>query len=165
MPKGYLMANLRVKDQDTFKEFSSVALPLIESFGGKLLARGPHADRHEGEVSGIVTLIEFESKEAAEKFYFSEEYQAAKAIRDRGVDTDLMIIEGMWATDEFYKLFATKEFKISIKIKRKSKIAVGLEKELLEINENECSGHCLDGWANLDKYSCARCCNGKTIDI
>ena len=68
MPKGYLMANLRVKDQDTFKEFSSVALPLIESFGGKLLARGPHADRHEGEVSGVVTLIEFESKEAAEKF-------------------------------------------------------------------------------------------------
>ena len=51
MPKGYLMANLRVKDQDIFKEFSSVALPLIESFGGKLLARGPNADRHEGEVS------------------------------------------------------------------------------------------------------------------
>ena len=36
-------------------------------------------------VSGIVTLIEFESKEAAEKFYFSDEYQAAKSIRDKGV--------------------------------------------------------------------------------
>ena len=89
------MANVRVNDQDIFKEFSSAALPLIESFGGKLLARGPHADRHEGDVSGIVTLIEFESKEAAEKFYFSDEYQAAKSIRDKGVDTDLMIIEGI----------------------------------------------------------------------
>ena len=95
MAKGYLMANLRVNDQDIFKEFSSAALPLIESFGGKLLARGPHADRHEGDVSGIVTLIEFESKEAAEKFYLSDEYQAAKSIRDKGVDTDLMIIEGV----------------------------------------------------------------------
>ena len=95
MAKGYLMANLRVNNQDIFKEFSSVALPIIESFGGKLLARGPHADRHEGSVSGIVTLIEFESKEAAEKFYFSDEYQAAKSIRDKGVDTDLMIIEGL----------------------------------------------------------------------
>lgn len=95
MAKGYLMANLRVNDQDIFKEFSSVALPIIERFGGKLLARGPHADRHEGDVSGVVTLIEFESKEAAENFYFSEEYQAAKSIRDKGVDTDLMIIEGM----------------------------------------------------------------------
>ena len=35
------------------------------------------------------------SKTAAEKFYFSDEYQAAKAIRDKGVDTDLMIIEGL----------------------------------------------------------------------
>tara|TARA_B100001113_G_C20555156_1_gene382221 strand:- start:21 stop:308 length:288 start_codon:yes stop_codon:yes gene_type:complete len=95
MSKGYLMANLRVDDQEIFKEFSSVALPLIEKYGGKILARGPHADRHEGSVSGVVTLIEFDSKAAAEKFYFSDEYQAAKAIRDKGVDTDLMIIEGM----------------------------------------------------------------------
>ena len=89
------MANLRVDDQEIFKEFSSVALPVIEKYGGKILARGPHADRHEGSVSGVVTLIEFDSKAAAEKFYFSDEYQAAKAIRDKGVDTDLMIIEGM----------------------------------------------------------------------
>ena len=45
--------------------------------------------------SGVVTLLEFESKEAVEKFYFSDDYQAAKAIRDQGCDTDLMIIEGM----------------------------------------------------------------------
>ena len=95
MSKGYLMANLRVDDPEIFKEFSAVALPLIEKYDGKLLARGPDADRHEGSVSGVVTLIEFESKTAAEKFYFSNEYQAAKAIRDKGVDTDLMIIEGL----------------------------------------------------------------------
>ena len=95
MAKGYLMANLRVDDPEIFKEFSSVALPLIEKYGGKLLARGPDADRHEGSLSGIVTLIEFESKTAAEKFYFSDDYQAAKSIRDKGVDTDLMIIEGL----------------------------------------------------------------------
>ena len=40
-------------------------------------------------------MIEFESKSQAEKFYFSDEYQAAKAIRDQCSDTDLMIIEGM----------------------------------------------------------------------
>ena len=95
MSKGYLMANLRVDNPEVFQKFSSAALPLIEKYGGKLLARGPHADRHEGNVSGVVTLIEFESKSAAEEFYFSDEYQAAKAIRDQAVDTDLMIIEGM----------------------------------------------------------------------
>ena len=95
MPKGYLVANIRVNDQDVFKNFSQTALPIIEKYGGKILARGPHADRHEGNVGGIVTMLEFESKEAAEKFYFSDDYQAAKAIRDTGCDTDLMIIEGM----------------------------------------------------------------------
>ena len=95
MPKGYLVANIRVNDPEVFKKFSQTALPIIEKYGGKILARGPHADRHEGNVDGVVTMLEFESKEAAEKFYFSDDYQAAKAIRDTGCDTDLMIIEGM----------------------------------------------------------------------
>ena len=95
MSKGYLVANIRVNDQEAFKKFSETAVPLITKYGGKILARGPHADRHEGDVSGVVTLLEFESKEAVEKFYFSDDYQAAKAIRDQGCDTDLMIIEGM----------------------------------------------------------------------
>jgi len=40
-------------------------------------------------------MIEFESKDAATTFYFSEEYQAAKAVRDECSDTDLMIAEGV----------------------------------------------------------------------
>jgi uncharacterized protein (DUF1330 family) len=40
-------------------------------------------------------MIEFESKEAARAFYLSYDYKGAKAIRDCGVDTDLMIIEGL----------------------------------------------------------------------
>ena len=95
MSKGYLIANLRVQDEKCFNEYSEAAVPLIERFGGKLLARGPGADRHEGDLTGLVALLEFESKAAAEKFYFSDEYQASKVIRDNGVDTDLMIIEGI----------------------------------------------------------------------
>jgi uncharacterized protein (DUF1330 family) len=94
MPKGYLVANIRVKDQEKFQSFSGMAGPVIQKFGGKVLARGPGADRHEGSLTGVVMMIEFESKEVAEKFYFSEEYQAAKAIRDECAETDLMIIDG-----------------------------------------------------------------------
>ena len=39
-------------------------------------------------------MIEFDSKEIAENFYFSKDYQAAKAVRDECSETDLMIIEG-----------------------------------------------------------------------
>tara|TARA_B110001450_G_scaffold210484_1_gene201717 strand:+ start:91 stop:222 length:132 start_codon:yes stop_codon:yes gene_type:complete len=40
-------------------------------------------------------MIEFESKGAANTFYYSEEYQAAKAVREECSDADFMIIEGV----------------------------------------------------------------------
>ena len=95
MPKGYVVANIRVKDQEKFEQFSGMARSAIEKYGGKVLARGPGADRLEGDVSGIVMMIEFTSKEAANTFYYSEEYQAAKAVREACSDTDFMIIEGV----------------------------------------------------------------------
>ena len=49
-------------------------MPAIKKYGGKILARGPLADRREGKLTGTVMMIEFESKQAAETFYFSAEY-------------------------------------------------------------------------------------------
>ena len=95
MSKGYVVANIRVKDQEKFKQFSGMAGPAIKKYGGRVLARGPGADRLEGDLTGIVMMIEFESKETANAFYYSEEYQAAKAVREACSDTDFMIIEGV----------------------------------------------------------------------
>jgi uncharacterized protein (DUF1330 family) len=95
MPKGYLVANIRVKDKEKFAAFSGMAAPVIKAHGGKVLARGPGAERHEGSVEGIVMMIEFESIDNARTFYLSDEYQAAKAVRDACSETDLMIIEGI----------------------------------------------------------------------
>ena len=95
MSKGYVVANISVEDQEKFKQFSGMAGPAIKKYGGKVLALGPDAERLEGDLSGIVMLIEFESKEAANTFYYSEEYQAAKAVREACSDTDFMIIEGV----------------------------------------------------------------------
>ena len=94
MPKGYLVANIRVQDKEKFAAFSGMAAPVIKAHGGKVLARGPGAERHEGYVEGIVMMIEFESIGSDRTFYLSDEYQAAKAVRDACAETDLMIIEG-----------------------------------------------------------------------
>ena len=95
MPKGYVVANIRVRDQEKFQQFSGMAGPAIQKYGGKVLARGAVADRLEGDVDGIVMMIEFESKDAANTFYHSEEYQAAKTVWEECADTDLMIAEGV----------------------------------------------------------------------
>lgn len=95
MAKGYLVANIRVTNAEKYAEFQGMAGPVIAAFGGTVLAKGPGADRHEGDLQGNVMMIEFESKQRAEEFYFSADYQAAKAVRDECADTDLMIIEGL----------------------------------------------------------------------
>ena len=69
--------------------------PATQKYGGKVLARGAVADRLKGDVDGIVMMIEFESKDAASSFYHSEEYQAAKTVREESADTGLMIAEGV----------------------------------------------------------------------
>ena len=94
MPKGYLIANIRVQDNEKFAVFSGMAGAIIKAHGGKVLARGPNAERQEGNLKGIVVMIEFDSQASAKTFYISDEYQAAKAVRDECSDTDLMLIEG-----------------------------------------------------------------------
>lgn len=94
MPKGYLVANIRVHDNEKFAAFSGMAGPVIKAHGGKILARGPNAERYEGNLKGIVMIIEFDSLDTAKKFYMSDDYQTAKALRDECSDTDLMLIEG-----------------------------------------------------------------------
>ncbi len=49
----------------------------------------------EGKKTGIIVVIEFESIDKARKFYESEAYQAAKAVRDKACDTDLFLAEGV----------------------------------------------------------------------
>ena len=43
----------------------------------------------------MVMLIEFDSMDAAKTFYESDEYTAAKAIREMAAETDLLLIEGV----------------------------------------------------------------------
>ena len=44
---------------------------------------------------GSVMLIEFDDMEAAKTFYESDEYTAAKAIRQMAAKTDLLMIDGI----------------------------------------------------------------------
>ena len=95
MAKAYLIAHIRVHDKEKFAEFAAMAGPCIAQYGGRILAKGPHADHREGDLRGAVMLIEFDDMEAAKTFYESDEYTAAKTIRQMAAKTDLLMIEGI----------------------------------------------------------------------
>ena len=69
--------------------------PAIAEYGGKVLVRNPDPEVREGSDSGIAIVIEFESIENAQKFYESDKYTEARAVRESAADTDLILVEGM----------------------------------------------------------------------
>ena len=95
MAKGYIVADIHVRDKEGFEKFREMALPVVEEYGAKVLVRTPNAEAREGKKPGVVVVFEFESIDQARKFYESEAYQAAKAVRDKACDTDLFLAEGV----------------------------------------------------------------------
>ena len=95
MPKGYLIAHIRVHDTDGFEKFKEISGPLIAEYGGTVLVRNPNPEVREGGESGVAIVIEFDRIENARKFYESEKYTEARAVRELAADTDLILVEGL----------------------------------------------------------------------
>jgi len=95
MGKNYIFADIHVRDKEGFEKFREMAKPIIEEYGEKVLVRNPNAKAREGKKPGIVVFFEFENMDKARKFYESEGYQAAKAVREKACDTDLFFVEGV----------------------------------------------------------------------
>ena len=94
MAKGYIVADIHVRDKEGFEKFREMALPVVEEYGAKILVRTPNAEAREGKKPGVVVVFEFESIDQARKFYESEAYQAAKTVREKACDTDLFLAGG-----------------------------------------------------------------------
>jgi uncharacterized protein (DUF1330 family) len=95
MPKAYLVAHIRVHDKEAFEKFKAMAGPAIVEHNGRVLVRNPAPDHREGDLRGATIVIEFEDMGAARKFYESEAYTAARAVRETAAETDLMLVEGV----------------------------------------------------------------------
>jgi uncharacterized protein (DUF1330 family) len=95
MPKGYLIAHIRVQDKEAFEKFKQLSGAAIKAHHGKVLVRDPNPDHREGAAEGVAIVIEFESLEAAQTFYVSEAYSQARAVREKISDTDLVLVGGL----------------------------------------------------------------------
>ncbi len=95
MPKGYLIAHIRIQDKDAFEEFKKLSGAAIAQHNGKVLVRNPNPDHREGGAKGLAIVIEFDDISSARAFYESESYAEARAVREKISDTDLILVEGM----------------------------------------------------------------------
>ncbi len=79
--RGYLIANYTINDPATYQKYVEAVMPVIAKYGGKLIIGDFELKKIEGNPKQGVVVVEFESIEAAERFYNSSEYTENKHFR------------------------------------------------------------------------------------
>ena len=94
--KAYMMGQIDVTDVEVFKRYSEQVHSTVQQYGGRYLVRGGEVEKLEGEFSGRrLVVIEFESAEAAKRWYTSAEYVPLIKLRQSASDGDLLLVDGV----------------------------------------------------------------------
>ncbi|KVQ61107.1 DUF1330 domain-containing protein [Burkholderia territorii] len=94
MAKGYIIARIDVIDEAAYARYVGMATAAIEQYGGSVLVRGGACRVLEGVGRARNVVIEFASRELAERYYQSPEYAAARAARTGVAIADFVAVEG-----------------------------------------------------------------------
>jgi len=96
MKKGYWVVAYRsIADESATKAYADLAVPAIESFGGRFLARTSiKVHLHEAGLQQRTVIVEFDSYEIALAAYESEAYKKALQALGSGAERDFRVIEG-----------------------------------------------------------------------
>lgn len=93
MPKGYVILTEAIKDPEGMKAYGQAAGAAMAGVG--VLAADAKPQVLEGNWHGDQTVVlEFDSVEAARKWYESEAYQKAAKLRQAAADCNAIILSG-----------------------------------------------------------------------
>ena len=93
---AYIIVDVTVNEPEEYATYRQLTPASIAAYGGKFIVRGGAAETLEGDWQpGRMVVLEFESVEQAKKWWNSEEYAPAKAIRQRTATTRMIVVEGV----------------------------------------------------------------------
>jgi uncharacterized protein (DUF1330 family) len=94
--KHYSVAELEVTDPSWVPDYVANVTPMVERHGGRYLARTARVEQIEGDRTPLPfsMIIEWDSREAADKFYESEEYRPYREGRRAGSRGEFRIVAG-----------------------------------------------------------------------
>ena len=93
---AYILGQIDVTDVEVFKRYSEQVYATVQQYGGRYLVRGGEVEKLEGEFSGRrLVVIEFESSEAARRWYSSVEYVPLIKLRQSASGGDLLLVDGV----------------------------------------------------------------------
>ena len=93
---AYLIVETDIHDPEQYEHYKAASPAAVEAGGGRFLVRGGELAVLEGDWQPKrLVVIEFESLEAAKRFYESDQYQEAKRLRDGAADLRMVAVEGV----------------------------------------------------------------------
>jgi uncharacterized protein (DUF1330 family) len=95
MPRGYVVARVDVANPEAYARYAQAATKAIADHGGRALARGGRSEALEGEARTRNVVLEFESYDAARRYFYSEQYQAARKLREGAAEIEMVLLEGV----------------------------------------------------------------------
>lgn len=92
---AYIIANVSIDDPTRYADYTALTPGIIKKYNGEFVVRGGAVEALEGKTEGERwVVLKFENKKAARAFYDSEEYTAAKAIRQEAASAQFLLLEG-----------------------------------------------------------------------
>ena len=87
--------NRAISDESAVKAYGALALPAVESFGGRFLTRSTsQIQAHEAGSQQRTILVEFDNYDRAVAARESDAYQKALEALGSGAERDFRIVEG-----------------------------------------------------------------------
>jgi uncharacterized protein (DUF1330 family) len=95
---AYIIAETDIHDPEQYERYRQASPAAVEAGGGRFLVRGGELAVLEGDWQPKrLVLLEFESLDAAKRFYASDAYQEAKGLREGAANLNMVAVEGVAA--------------------------------------------------------------------
>lgn len=93
---AYVVVEVEVRDKGRYEDYKRMVPPTLAPYGGRFIVRGGAVEALEGEWSPQrVVIVEFPSVEHAKRWWSSEEYAEAKALRQATAHTRMIVVAGI----------------------------------------------------------------------
>ena len=93
---AFVILDIEVTDPVGYEDYKKLAVPSLEPYGGKYVARGGKVENLEGDWSPTrIVVIQFESVERAKAWINSPEYSEARALRHKYAVSKAIVVEGL----------------------------------------------------------------------
>ena len=93
---AYVIVETDIHDPEQYEQYKAASPGAVAAGGGRFVARGGELAVLEGDWQPPrLVVLEFESLDAAKRWYESERYQEAKRLREGAATLRIVAVEGV----------------------------------------------------------------------